>query len=82
MKFANGDPRMCNEIVWGKIADTSQTDRGTHMGVGQNEKLLPGRQTDRQSGRRRPRGTQNVGVARLQQTKRHVGPAGKGILWQ
>jgi hypothetical protein len=25
-KFANGDPRMRNEIVCGKIADTSQTD--------------------------------------------------------
>ena len=28
--FANGDPHMRNEIVYGKIADTSQTDPGTH----------------------------------------------------
>jgi hypothetical protein len=32
-KFANGDPRMSNEIVCGKIADTSQTDPGMHTGT-------------------------------------------------
>ena len=32
-KFANGDPRMRNEIVCRKIADTSQTDPGTHTGT-------------------------------------------------
>ena len=31
-KFANGDPCMGNEIVCGKIADTSQTDPSTHTG--------------------------------------------------
>jgi hypothetical protein len=32
-KFANGDPCMHNEIVCGKIADTSQTDPGKHKGT-------------------------------------------------
>ena len=32
-KFANGDPHMLNEIVFGKIADTSQTDPGVYMGT-------------------------------------------------
>ena len=33
MKFANGVPRMRNKIVCRKIADTSQTDPGTHTGT-------------------------------------------------
>jgi hypothetical protein len=32
-KFTNGDPHMRSEIVCKKIADTSQTDPGTHTGT-------------------------------------------------
>jgi hypothetical protein len=52
-------------VAWKK--DIMSYSKAPQECVGQNEKLLPGRETDRQSRRRRPRGAQNLGVARLQQ---------------
>jgi hypothetical protein len=64
-------------VSWKK--DIASYSKAPQECVGQNEKLLPGRETDRQSGRRR---SQNLGAARLQQPTWRARPTGKGILRQ
>jgi len=50
-------------VSWKK--DIASYSKAPQECVGQNENLLPGWETDRQSGRRHPCGVQKLGVARL-----------------
>ena len=64
-------------VSWKK--DIASYSKAPQECVGQNVKLLPGRETDRRSGRGHP---QNLGVARLQQPTWQARSTGKGILRQ
>jgi len=67
-------------VSWKK--DIASYSKAPQEWVGQNKNLLPGWETDRQSGRRHPRGVQNLGVARLRQPTWQVGSTSKGRIRQ
>jgi hypothetical protein len=75
-----GSSPALKSVSWKK--DITSYSNAPQECVGQNENLLRGWETDRQSGRRYPRGVQNLGVARLRQPTWQVGSTSKGRIRQ